>query len=425
MDYHHLLEATGIVVSGVLFYSLAYGWFAPDDPRRRPLWVIVLGLVWGGVTVVLMISRIQTAEGPFVDGRALPIALIGLFEGWGAGLIVGLVAAAYRIYLGDSGAPAGVVGILAVAVAGGLAHRWAGGTERVRIHHAFVLAVGTFFITFGAFELLGEPGRTLFARVWPSYLILTVVGLPMLALLMQSIVERRLLAQERERFRAVLDDATDAVRIVDADTQRILDCNRADCELSGFARDAMLGRDYRQFWPHSRGGRAAREEPSPEARETGLARALSVPFLTAAGRTLTVDCTSRIVAYRGRRYEIVIYRDAAERLAGEEARREAASLRSVNLLAQAAAHEINNPLAIIMGYSQMLEDRLAAESEEGAWARTSRKAAGRIRDAVARLNRIVRIESTNSTGTLPPILDTERSAERRDDDPGSRPRRSA
>ena len=416
MDYHHLLEATGIVVSGVLFYSLAYGWFAPDDPRRRPLWVIALGLVWGAIAVVLMISRIQTAEGPFIDGRALPIALIGLFEGWGAGLIVGLAAAAYRIYLGGSGATAGVVAILAVAVAGGLAHRWAGGTERVRIHHAFVLAVGTFFITFGAFELRGEPGRTLFARVWPSYLLLTVVGLPMLALLMQSIVERRLLAQERERFRAVLDDATDAVRIVDADTQRILDCNRADCELSGFSRDAMLGRDSRQFWPQSSGGRAAREQPSPEARGTGLARALSVPFLTASGRTLTVDCTSRTVAYRGRRYEIVIYRDAGERLAGEEARREAASLRSVNLLAQAAAHEINNPLAIIMGYSQMLEERLAAESEEGTWARTSRKAAGRIRDAVARLNRIVRIESTEPTDALPPILDTERSAEKHDDD---------
>ena len=142
-----------------------------------------------------------------------------------------------------------MVVILAVAVAAGLAHRWAGGTERVRVRHAFMLAVGTFFITFGGFALLGEPGRTLFARVWPSYLLLTVVGLPMFALLMESIIERRLLAQERERFRAVLDDATDAVRIVDADSQRILDCNRADCELSGFARDAMLGRDSRQFWP--------------------------------------------------------------------------------------------------------------------------------------------------------------------------------
>jgi len=415
MDYHHLLEATGIVVSGVLFYSLAYGWFAPDDPRRRVFWVIALGLVWGAIAVVLMISRIQTKDGVFIDGRAIPIALIGLFEGWGAALIAGLAAAGYRVYLGGSGAVAGVVTILAVAAAGGLAHRWAGGAERVRVHHAFVLAMGTFFIIFGGFGLLGEHGQTLFARVWPSYLVLTVVGLPMLGLLMQSIVERRLLAQERERFRAVLDDATDAVRIVDADTQRILDCNRADCDLSGFARDAMLGRDSRQFWPESR-GRAAREEPSPEARGTGLARALSVPFLTASGRTLAVDCTSRIVAYRGRRYEIVIYRDAAERLAGEEARREAASLRSVNLLAQAAAHEINNPLAIIMGYSQMLEDRLAAESEEGTWARTSRKAAWRIRDAVARLNRIVRIESTESTGSLPPILDTERSAEKHDDD---------
>ncbi len=411
MDYHHLLEATGLVVSGVLFYALAHGWFAPGDPRRRTLWIIALGVVWGAIAVILMISRIQTKEGIFIDGRTIPIALIGLFEGWGPGLIAGLAAAAYRSYLGGSGAPAGVLTIIAVAAAGGLAHRWAGGAERVRIHHAFVLAVGTFFITFGGFGLLGEHGRTLFARVWPSYLLLTVVGLPMLALLMQNIVEHRVLAQERERFRAVLDDATDAIRIVDADTHRILDCNRADCELAGFARDAMLGRDSRQFWPEPGPGHAARE-PSPE----GLARALSVPFLTATGRTLAVDCTRRIVAYRGRPYEIVIYRDAAERLAGEEARREAASLRSVNLLAQAAAHEINNPLAIIMGYSQMLEDRLAAESEEGAWARTCRRAAGRIRDAVARLSRIVRIESTETAGALPPILDTERSAGHRDDD---------
>jgi hypothetical protein len=69
-----------------------------------------------------------------------------------------------------------------------------------------------------------------------------------------------------------------------------------------------------------------------------------------------------------------------------------------------------------MGYSQMLEDRLAPESEEGVWARTCRKAAVRIRDAVARLGRIVRIEPTEGAGPLPPILDTERSAEPREDD---------
>ena len=195
MDYHHLLEATGTVVSGLLFYSLAYGWFAPDDPRRRPLWIVVMGLGWGGLAVILMISRIQTVEGVFVDGRVVPVAIIGLFEGGWAGLIAALTASANRIWLGGSGAAAGVITLLAVAAAAGLVHRWAAVAEKVRFRHAFVLAVATFFITFGGFGLLGERGRTLFARVWPSYLALIAVGIPAIALLMASIVERRALAQ--------------------------------------------------------------------------------------------------------------------------------------------------------------------------------------------------------------------------------------
>jgi PAS domain S-box-containing protein len=413
MNYHHLLEAAGIAVSGVLFYSLAYAWFPPDDPRRRPLWVVVLGLVWGGLAVVLMISRIETTEGVFVDGRVIPVAVIGLFEGGWAGLIAALVASAYRLWLGGSGAPAGVVTLLAVAVAAELAHRWAGGTAAVRMRHAFVLAVATFFITFSGFGLLRERGLALFATVWPSYLALTLIGLPTLALLMVSIVERHRLVQESERFRAVLDDATDAVRIVDAEAQRILDCNRADCEASGLSREQMLGRDNREFWPPPATG-----TPSGEPPAGGIARTLGTPFRTSSGRLLAVDSSRRVVEYRSRRYEIVIYRDAVERLAGEEVRREAASLRSVNLLAQAAAHEINNPLAIIMGYTQMLEDRLPPATEEGNWARTCGNAAVRIRDAVGRLSRIVRIESTHPTGTLPPILDTERSTTTHPDDAG-------
>ena len=154
----------------------------------------------------------------------------------------------------------------------------------------------------------------------------------------------------------MLDDATDAVRVVNVDAQRIIDCNRADCDLSGLSRAQLVGRDNREFWPSP--DAAAGGPPAGATRDGSIARTLGVPFQTTSGRLLAVDSSCRVVEYRGQRYEIIIYRDAAERLAGEEARREAASLRSVNLLAQAAAHEINNPLAIIMGYVQMLEDRL-------------------------------------------------------------------
>jgi len=236
-------------------------------------------------------------------------------------------------------------------------------------------------------------------------------------MLMASIVDRRVLAQERERFRAVLDEATDAVRIVDAETHAILDCNRADCEMSGLPRERLLGQDSRSFWPPAAAPKGVPGEPAA-GRPPGIARAQGVPFQAATGRLLAVDWARRVVEHRGRHYEIVIYRDVAERLAGEDARREAASLRSVNLLAQAAAHEINNPLAIIMGYTQMLEDRLPPGTDESNWTRTCRNAAVRIRDAVGRLGRIVRIESTHQAGILPAILDTERSTAKPRDDAG-------
>jgi PAS domain-containing protein len=140
----------------------------------------------------------------------------------------------------------------------------------------------------------------MFARVWPSYLTLTRIGLPALALLMETIVERRRLANERARFRAVLDDPTDAIRIVDADTQAILDCNRADCELSGLSREQMLGRDSTSFWP-SPARITAREEklvetgPPPPGGRGGCcsrARAAACSRWTAPGASSSTVITA-------------------------------------------------------------------------------------------------------------------------------------
>src|SRR5690348_18050722 len=99
VDVHHVIEAAGIVVLGLVFYSYARRWFDSHgrvDPRLRALSV---GVVFGLLTIALMISRIEVGPGAFVDARALPIALITLVEGGGAGLVAAIVACAYRISL--------------------------------------------------------------------------------------------------------------------------------------------------------------------------------------------------------------------------------------------------------------------------------------------------------------------------------------
>ena len=77
MNLHHVVEAIGILVSGLLFYSYTYSWL-PTTRRGSRLWRALLnGTGFGGLAVVLMIARIEIAEGLFVDARAVPVALIG------------------------------------------------------------------------------------------------------------------------------------------------------------------------------------------------------------------------------------------------------------------------------------------------------------------------------------------------------------
>jgi PAS domain S-box-containing protein len=105
-----------------------------------------------------------------------------------------------------------------------------------------------------------------------------------------------------------------------------------------------------------------------------------------------------------------IGRDITEDKRAEAALREATALRSVAGLALAAAHEINNPLTVVWGEVQLLareagtrwESRIASMLE----------ALERIRDVVARLNQINRLERADQPKYLPEMLDLTKSSER-------------
>ena len=189
MDYHHVLEAAGVVVFGLVLYSYTFRWFAPRgrlDPRWRP---VITGLAFGVLAVVLMISRIRVHESLFIDARAVPIALVTLIEGWQAGLLAATLAAVYRGWQGGAGAPAGVAGILVTVAVAALARAWARRAGRLRAHHALALAGAVFVVTFLSFLLLGSRGLALFEPLALPFLVMSVVGIVFGAFLLRDIVE--------------------------------------------------------------------------------------------------------------------------------------------------------------------------------------------------------------------------------------------
>ena len=287
MDFHHVTEAAGIVGLGLVFYSYTGRWLASTrriDRRLRPL---LNGLAFGLLTVALMISRIEVSPSIFVDARAVPIALVTLVEGGWAGLVAALVGAAYRLWLGGSGAVAGVLWLLATAGVAALALAWARREGGVRARHAFALGGAVFVVTFASFLVLGARGLEMFAREWLPLLVISVGG------------------------------------------------------VGGFTR---------------------------------------------------------------------LFSDVANAQAAEAARREAAELRAITLLARAAAHEINNALMIVAGGLAIVARRLPPGSEDGQWAARAREGIDNVKDIIIRMNAITQIEEVPAQGFLPPMLDIRRSS---------------
>jgi PAS domain S-box-containing protein len=394
----------------VLFYSATLRRLR--DGRRRNARHILNGLAFGALAVGLAIARIQVAPDVYFDARNVPVALIALFEGPTAGLLAAGVVAIYRWWwLGGSGTIPGVVSVLAVGVAGGLVHWWANRRGRVGTSHAFALGVATFLATLLGYALLGRDGLAKFENTWPHFLIAYVGGIGILGQLFQDVVEREQLYAAQRRFRALLDEASEAIRIVDPATRRILETNRADSALSGLSRDGLLGRDAREFWPEDPDGRARWEALVTEAAAAGVASGFGVPYRGAGGAVRSVDLTIRRVEHDGRSYEIVMFRDAGPREALDAARREVLDLRAITLVANAAAHEINNPLTVIVGSIELLQRRLSGDPSESKWIDRAIEAAQRIREIIARMTRITRVEASGAFPGVPAMLDIRRSSD--------------
>jgi PAS domain S-box-containing protein len=103
--------------------------------------------------------------------------------------------------------------------------------------------------------------------------------------------------------------------------------------------------------------------------------------------------------------------DITDRERAASAEREAEALRAVTRLANAAAHEINNPLAVIVAHLDLLAKRHDGDAETAQRLDRARTACRRIADMITHTGRITRLEFDEQSPNLPPILDLRRSSE--------------
>jgi PAS domain S-box-containing protein len=160
-------------------------------------------------------------------------------------------------------------------------------------------------------------------------------------------------AAAAERFRRTFHDSPVAMAVTTIEG-RIVETNRALCQLLATPDHALVGTELRALWPDESGEhefpRVTVPEPLPQEARLVNARGNVVWVELSESQLRRGDSTTQL--------QVVVLRDVTERTNLRQQLLQAQKMESVARLAGGIAHDFNNVLSVMRGQVELLQDDL-------------------------------------------------------------------
>jgi len=164
------------------------------------------------------------------------------------------------------------------------------------------------------------------------------------------------LRASEEKFRAIFDNTTDGILVVDSADRRFYTGNSAVCTMLGYTLEEILQLRVEDLHLSKDFPRVIEQFERQARKEIKLAR--DIPVVRKDGSVFYADINASPLIYSGKDCLIGTFRDVTERKQLEEQLLQAQKMEAVGQLAGGVAHDFNNILSAIINYCYLVKRRL-------------------------------------------------------------------
>ena len=167
------------------------------------------------------------------------------------------------------------------------------------------------------------------------------------------------LRQAEEKYSLAFQASPDWGVITTLDEGVFVEVNKAFERLSGFGREEVLGRSAEElgFWDEPE----ERDLLADGLKRKGSVRNMEVRFRLKSGKVHDFLLSAELIELEGASCVLTVARDVTELRSLEAQLRQAQKMEAVGRLAGGVAHDFNNMLGVIMGYTDLALRRLNAQ----------------------------------------------------------------
>jgi PAS domain S-box-containing protein len=171
---------------------------------------------------------------------------------------------------------------------------------------------------------------------------------------------RKELIEREELFRLITENAADMIAVVDTKGRRLYNSPSYE-KILGYTIQELAGTaSADQIHPEDR---EKVLKASADARQTGKGTTLEYRIRHKDGTWRTLESTASAILKSGQVEKLVIVnRDVTERKRLEEQFRQSQKMEAVGRLSGGVAHDFNNLLGVIIGYGEVVQERIEQDS---------------------------------------------------------------